>query len=186
MLPFAARRLAVRYLRPSPSLSTAFRHAASTKPRPKSRIVEAITNPKPPVLARWPVVYYTFQSVKYFLGFAISWHIFFGYFFAFSQAEGVSMTPTFNATGDWLLLSKRYRRGRDVVVGDLISYKHPIEPNTYGVKRVLGMPGDFVLRDTPDTSGLMIQVGGTKSCDIVDCVLIFFAAGTGRPLLHRR
>lgn len=70
------------------------------------------------------------------------------------------MSPTVNATGDWLLLSKRYRRGRDIVVGDMVSYKHPVDENTYSVKRVVGMPGDFVLRDSPDTSGAMIQVSG--------------------------
>ena len=68
------------------------------------------------------------------------------------------MNPTMNATGDWLLLSKRYRRGRGREVGDMVSYKHPIEQDIYGVKRVVAMPGDFVLRDSPGTSGVMIQV----------------------------
>lgn len=70
------------------------------------------------------------------------------------------MLPTMNATGDWLLLSKRYRRGRDIVVGDMVSFKHPVDEDTFSVKRVIGMPGDFVLRDSPDTSGAMIQVSG--------------------------
>ena len=68
------------------------------------------------------------------------------------------MLPTINATGDWLLLSKRYRKGRGVVVGDIVSFKHPIDEHTRSVKRVVGMPGDIVLRDSPDKSGQMIQV----------------------------
>lgn len=75
------------------------------------------------------------------------------------------MSPTMNSTGDWLLLSKRYRHGRGIVVGDMVSYRHPIEQDSYGVKRVVGMPGDFVLRDTPGTSGMMIQVSGEDDED---------------------
>ena len=77
------------------------------------------------------------------------------------------MAPTMNATGDWLLLSKTYRRGRGIEVGDIVSFKHPIDQGTYSVKRVIGMPGDFVLRDSPDTSGAMIQVSG-KNGEVED------------------
>lgn len=64
------------------------------------------------------------------------------------------MIPTIAWDGDWILLSKLHRYGRNVSVGDLISYLHPIRQGVVGVKRVVGMPGDFVLRDTPpDTYG---------------------------------
>lgn len=68
------------------------------------------------------------------------------------------MLPTLNSYGDWVLISKYYRRGRGIEVGDLVSYDHPVEEEVQGVKRVLGLEGDFVLRDTPGTSGKMIQV----------------------------
>lgn len=153
-LPFAARRLAIRYVR---SPLTTFRRASS-KPDAKSTIKKAFTDPAPPLLARYPTLYYPVQCFKYFLGFALGLHVFAEYFFTLSQAEGISMQPTMNATGDWLLLSKRYRRGRDIVVGDIISFKHPIDEGVCSVKRVIAMPGDFVLRDSPETSGAMIQV----------------------------
>lgn len=165
MLPLPARRVAARCARaPSP-----FLRYASTKPNVKpsikASISKAFTEPKPPVLARYPYIYQTLQYLKYAVGLALGIHVWSEYFFTLSLAEGISMSPTMNATGDWLLLSKRYRRGRDIEVGDMVSYKHPIDPDSYGVKRVVGMPGDFVLRDTPGTSGAMIQVSGKNGED---------------------
>ncbi len=46
--------------------------------------------------------------------------------------------------------------------------KHPLMPEEGAIKRVLGMPGDFVMRDTPDVEGgrgMMIQVGYAWSVD---------------------
>ena len=168
MLPLATRRFAARCARaPSP-----FLRYASTKlnanPSIKAKISKAFTEPKPPVLARYPYIYRTFQFVKWAVGITLAAHVWSEYFFTLSLAEGISMNPTMNATGDWLLLSKRYRRGRGIEVGDMVSYKHPIDQDSYGVKRVIGMPGDFVLRDSPDTSGVMIQVGGTNEQDHCD------------------
>lgn len=165
MLPLAARRFAARCARaPSPF----FRYASTkpnAKPSVKAKISEAFTDPKPPVLARYPYIYSTLQFLKYAIGITLGTHVFVEYFFSLSQAEGISMNPTMNATGDFLLLSKKYRRGRGIEVGDMVSYKHPIDQDTYGVKRVVGMPGDFVLRDSPGTSGAMIQVSGKHGRD---------------------
>jgi hypothetical protein len=168
MFPAVARRLAIRRVRPLQTSSRnlqpirPFIRHASTKPpiksRVKSQITNAIVNPAPPVLARFPKIYWTVRYIIYAIGGALAWHIFCEYFFTLSQAEGISMLPTINATGDWLLLSKRYRKGRGVVVGDIVSFKHPIDEHTRSVKRVIGMPGDIVLRDSPDKSGQMIQV----------------------------
>ena len=68
------------------------------------------------------------------------------------------MLPTLNTAGDWVWLNKLYRRGKGIVVGDLVSIKHPWFPELRASKRVLGMPGDFVLRDTPGMGSAMIQV----------------------------
>ena len=54
------------------------------------------------------------------------------------------MVPTMPMYGNVLVYSKLHRRGRFVKVGDVVTYKHPIFPNTRGCKRVIGMPGDFV------------------------------------------
>jgi hypothetical protein len=168
MFPAVVRRLAIRPVRPLPipsrnvqQLRPSTRHAFTKPPiksRVKAQITNAIVNPAPPVLARFPKIYWTVRYIIYAIGGALAWHIFCEYFFTLSQAEGISMLPTINATGDWLLLSKRYRKGRGVVVGDIVSFKHPIDEHTRSVKRVVGMPGDIVLRDSPDKSGQMIQV----------------------------
>lgn len=77
------------------------------------------------------------------------------------------MTPTFNALGDMVLISKYYRRGRSIQVGDVVSFAHPIETDARAIKRVIGLAGDFVVRDMPVAveggelvggRGVMVQV----------------------------
>lgn len=195
MLPLASRRIAARCVRvPPPSLRYAStkpkassKAIASAKPNAnrgaKAQITRAFTEPAPPILARWPNVYWAVQYLILGTGAILAFHIWSEYFFTFSQAEGISMTPIMNGTGDWLLLSKMYRRGRYVKVGDLVSFKHPIDEGTFGVKRVIGMPGDFVLRDTPGTSGVMIQVRGIFNGTDNGRALIELLTGTRRTLL---
>ena len=72
------------------------------------------------------------------------------------------MLPTITAHGDAIYVSKFYRRGKGVKVGDVVSFRHPMFPEFGAVKRVVGMPGDFVGRDSPGTGkGMMIQVRET-------------------------
>ena len=69
------------------------------------------------------------------------------------------MLPTLAASGTAVIISKYYRHGRGVKVGDMVSFKSPIDNDMRVIKRVIGMPGDFVLRDTPGQGeGIMIQV----------------------------
>ncbi|KAI5362514.1 putative peptidase S26A, signal peptidase I, lexA/Signal peptidase-like superfamily [Septoria linicola] len=68
------------------------------------------------------------------------------------------MVPTIESYGEWIWISKYYRRGRGVQIGDLVSFKSPIVAGEQAVKRVVGLPGDFVLMDTPGKSDTMIQV----------------------------
>ena len=102
--------------------------------------------------------------------------------------------PTFNSFGDCVLTSKYYRRGRGVKVGDVVSYVHPIYPDQRAIKRVVGLEGDFVLRDTPGKGeGVMIQV----RCDFwsfwrgsrgvkVECETDNHGTGTAGSLLDCR
>lgn len=86
-------------------------------------------------------------------------HIVWTYGYSLGPASGPSMLPTFSVAGDWLLVAKRFRGGRDVRVGDLVVYRIPVEPADEAVKRVMGMPGDYVLVNSPEgQSDLMIQV----------------------------
>ncbi len=91
-------------------------------------------------------------------------HLFWAYGYAMGPASGPSMLPTIESWGEWLLVSKRHRHGRHLRVGDLVVYTVPIYPDTEGVKRVLGLPGDYVLMNSPDSDGdVMIQVCGPPS-----------------------
>lgn len=87
------------------------------------------------------------------------------------------MVPTLSAKGDWIAINKWYRRGRDIQVGDLVDFVHPLIPGVGAVKRIVGMPGDFVVSNyTPqgvedhdrvkivlrDGEGIVIKVGGDQ------------------------
>jgi len=166
MLRLSPRRLGLGLSgKPALRASSFQQRYASTDRITKPDIVYAIKNPAPSVLAsrllpRYPRTYWVTKFMIALLGVALGFHIFTEYFFWTGESYGISMLPTINSTGDWLVMSKFYRRGRGVEVGDLVSFKHPMREDTRSVKRVVGMAGDFVLRDSPDTSGVMIQVGG--------------------------
>jgi inner membrane protease subunit 1 len=75
------------------------------------------------------------------------------------------MLPTFDVVGDQVLLSKHYRRGRDIQVGDIVSFDSVVDPRVRVIKRVLGLEGDYVLRDTPEKNDDMIQVSLCFICN---------------------
>ena len=80
-----------------------------------------------------------------------------------SPTVGPSMLPTLTVSGDIIYTSKRYARGNGIEFGDLIEFKHPMEPGVGVVKRVMGLPGDFVREDGGVGSGdRMIQVVLTR------------------------
>jgi inner membrane protease subunit 1 len=69
------------------------------------------------------------------------------------------MLPTLEVLGDGVIVDRWYRRGRGIQVGDLVTFDSVIEPGESVLKRVLGIEGDYVLRDTPESgSDVMIQV----------------------------
>ncbi|KAL5612901.1 hypothetical protein BROUX41_004022 [Berkeleyomyces rouxiae] len=76
---------------------------------------------------------------------------------AFGPAQGPSMVPTFTVTGEGVVINRLCRYGRNVKVGDLVAYDIPINKEL-GVKRVIGMPGDYVLLGSPGESQDMLQV----------------------------
>ena len=92
-------------------------------------------------------------------------------FFQIAPTQGPSMLPTFSLDGDWVLadMTSARNRRKNIGVGDLVLYKIPIDAHSIGIKRVVGMPGDFVSTGTPgeDGQGSMIQVSlnaeGTRS-----------------------
>ncbi|KAI9790717.1 MAG: hypothetical protein M1816_004858 [Peltula sp. TS41687] len=85
------------------------------------------------------------QVLKY----AACAHLFFSYVLDIRATEGPSMLPTFALRDDWIIIGKRHAKGRGIQVGDVVSYWIPMHPGRGGVKRVMGMPGDFVMTGTP-------------------------------------
>ena len=76
-----------------------------------------------------------------------------------SPTSGPSMVPTLTVLGDRIYTSKRYARGNGIEFGDLVEFTHPMVPAVGAVKRVMGLPGDFVREDGGIGSGdRMIQV----------------------------
>lgn len=69
------------------------------------------------------------------------------------------MLPTLEVIGDYVLTNKSYRRGNGVKVGDVVAFQSVVHPGEKVIKRVVGMEGDYVMRDTPGSrSDCMIQV----------------------------
>jgi len=93
------------------------------------------------------------------------------------------MLPTFEVAGDSVIVSRYYRRGRGVKVGDVVSFDSVVEPGESVLKRVLGLQGDYVLRDTPGTTDTMIQV--SKKAILLNWKAELISLGTGRSLLGR-
>ena len=61
------------------------------------------------------------------------------------------------------MISKLHRRGWNMGVGDVAVFKHPQFTGQRAVKRIIGMPGDYVCEDTAfddevGSTGRMMQV----------------------------
>lgn len=68
------------------------------------------------------------------------------YLFEVSNGQGSSMEPTIPNVMNKLGVNKRYRNGKGIQVGDCVQIASPLHPNVYAGKRVVGLPGDYVLR----------------------------------------
>lgn len=91
-----------------------------------------------------------------------TWHIITSHVFQVSPAQGPSMLPTFSVKGDWVAADMTHARNRrgQLRVGDLVLYRIPVSDNANGIKRLVGLPGDYVSMNTPGSPGeeRMIQV----------------------------
>lgn len=119
----------------------------------------------PPVASR----FLRRPGVRLFLGLTkacFAWHFLQTHGFQVGPADGPSMLPTFSTYGDWIGTNMQYRSGRGVRVGDLVLYKMPFAKYDMGVKRVVGMPGDYVSIGTPGVHGedTMLQVSFNAFC----------------------
>ncbi|CZT24881.1 related to IMP1 Protease, mitochondrial [Ramularia collo-cygni] len=171
MLRSASGNLGATALRSRPGPLRTIRLASSKAPDAKTKTPPSINaNPRPkqahyapPISSRngidWSATYRVISiATKCMAAVFLAGHIFVEYFYMSSAAYGISMVPNLNSTGDWLWISKYYRRGRGIEVGDLVSFQHPVREGDYAVKRVMGLEGDFVLMNTPGKSDAMIQI----------------------------
>jgi inner membrane protease subunit 1 len=74
-------------------------------------------------------------------------HLFTAYIGTIGPTHGISMVPTIPhsyLSTPYILISHLHRRGRNIAVGDVITYHSPAKASMVGCKRVIGMPGDFV------------------------------------------
>ena len=119
--------------------------------RPLHRFINRVRFPSLERISIWVT---TFTKVVFFLHFVSE------YVGEPCATAGPSMLPTIAVKHDCVWVNKSYRRGKEIMVGDLVNIKHPMFPGEGAIKRILGMPGDFVVRDTPDGTGgeTMIQV----------------------------
>lgn len=78
-----------------------------------------------------------------------------------SANSGPSMLPTIPARHSYTLSSLWHRQGRGVRLGDVVQIKHPHFQGSLAGKRVVGLEGDFVVRDR-DGSGVVGGIGDGK------------------------
>ena len=77
---------------------------------------------------------------------------------------GPSMLPAFEISQECILVSHAHRHGRGVRVGDVVVYAIPTDAANNGVKRVLGLEGDYVLKETP--GGVEGAAGGSAMIQV--------------------
>ncbi|KAK4179185.1 putative mitochondrial inner membrane protease subunit 1 [Triangularia setosa] len=76
-------------------------------------------------------------------------HLIWNHVLSLAPAQGPSMLATYPITGTWHLTSRLHVFGRNLQVGDIVTFHIPDRPASIGVKRVIGLPGDYVLIGTP-------------------------------------
>jgi inner membrane protease subunit 1 len=86
------------------------------------------------------------------------------YIMSWGIASGPSMFPTMPTYDHRIWTDARKRQGKGLELGDCINFYSPIFDSSLAGKRVIGMPGDYVVRD-PDNAP---SVGGATVPGITD------------------
>lgn len=102
-----------------------------------------------------------FESLK-FVGSTLSWtlragciaHLIHENVYEFTETRGESMLPTLQNQHDYVHALKKYKYGRNLVMGDCIVAIKPSDPSHRICKRITGMPGDMILVDPSSSSEL--------------------------------
>jgi len=88
------------------------------------------------------IAYYVAHTVNV----ACAIHLFATHVGGIAMADGPSMLPTMNASGDWVL-ENRWVNWKQIQRGDLVTVRSPLDPNRLICKRVIGLPGDIICVD---------------------------------------
>jgi len=83
---------------------------------------------------------------------------------SYTANAGPSMYPTISSDLSYTIYSRMHKRGRNVKIGDVILFENPIFLRGKACKRVIGMPGDYVVRDPSQSP----TVGGAAVPGITD------------------
>lgn len=96
------------------------------------------------------------------LKFTCALHLVQTHAFQVAPASGPSMLPTFTVAGEYVLTDATHARNRrsQLRPGDLVTYRIPIFRRDLGMKRLVGLEGDYVSIGTVGEKGedMMIQV----------------------------
>lgn len=96
-------------------------------------------------MAAWrAAVQEAWERTTLVVNFACFYHVFTNYVMEATMCMGPSMLPTFNATGDVVLLEHISTRMDALRAGDVVVARSPTNPRLTVCKRVLGTAGDRI------------------------------------------
>lgn len=85
-------------------------------------------------------------------------HLIHHHIYEVSETFGESMLPTLNYAGDFVHANKFCQKGRFCHAGDVIIAAKPTDPPQRVCKRIIGMPGDYVVVDPMVDPNSLIKV----------------------------
>ncbi|KAK5083626.1 Mitochondrial inner membrane peptidase complex subunit [Lithohypha guttulata] len=108
---------------------------------------------------------YRYRRVPlYFFAVGASGSLFREYLFTIDGATGPSMYATIPDAANFLCVNRMYGKGHGIKVGDVVQIASPIFPKQYNGKRVIALPGDYVLR----SKSYSVAPGGAPVPGITD------------------
>jgi len=66
---------------------------------------------------------------------------------AVANSEGPSMYPTMSSELSYTIYLRRHKHGKNIKAGDVVVFENPVFLRERAIKRVIGMPGDYIVRD---------------------------------------
>ncbi|CCH59392.1 hypothetical protein TBLA_0B05650 [Henningerozyma blattae CBS 6284] len=111
-------------------------------------------------------------------------HIVHEFFYEFTETKGESMIPTINARNDYVHVSKRYKNGKNVKLGDCIVAIKPTDPKQRVCKRITGLENDIILVDPSIcNSNELKKYNNTTVSDVNYCFNSFIKVPKGHVWL---